>query len=133
MGANGAVDASAHAAYGELGVDAFASAAASVFHAQAGFRAEATASFSDAFTFGWNDPKNFGKPVVVQSNILLDGGFSHSNVYEASSTFPPHDDFVALSLSVSCSSPAAPAAVWRTRDFLGNRFTMKVAISSRVS
>ena len=31
-GANGAVDASAHAAYGELGVDAFASAAASVLH-----------------------------------------------------------------------------------------------------
>jgi hypothetical protein len=107
-GANGAADASAHAAYGELGVDAFASAAASVFHAQAGFRTEATASFSDAFTFGWNDPKNFGKPVVVQSNILLDGGFSHSNVYEASSTFPPHDDFVSsLTISelfVACST-----------------------------
>ena len=99
-GAAGAADASAHAAYGELGVDAFASSAASVFHAGGGFRTEATATFSDAFTFGWNDPKNFGKPVVVQSNILLDGGFTHSNVYEASSTFPPHDDYVS-SLTIS--------------------------------
>ena len=95
VGAAGDAFASAHAAYGELRVDAFASGFASVFHAEVGFTTEATASFSDAFTFGWNDPKNFGKPVVVQSNILLDGGFTHSNVYEASTTFPPHGDYVS--------------------------------------
>jgi hypothetical protein len=107
VGAAGNAFASAHAAYGELGVHAFASGVAEEFHAQAGFTTEATASFSDAFTFGWNDPKNFGKPVVVQSNILLDGGFTHSNVYEASSTFPPNDDYVrSLTISelfIACS------------------------------
>ncbi len=93
-GAAGDAFASAHAAYGELGIDAFASGVASIFHASVGITTEATATFSDAFTYDWSDPKNFGKPVVVQANMLLDGGFTHSNVYEASSKYPPVDDNV---------------------------------------
>jgi hypothetical protein len=99
-GATGDASARVHAGIGALGVEAFASAAASTYTAEAGIQTEASASFSDAFTFGWNDPKNFGKPVIVQSNILLDGGFTHSNVYEFSPTFPTHEDYVS-SLTIS--------------------------------
>lgn len=87
-GASADVFASAHAGIGALGVDAFASATASTYRAEAGPETEADASFSDVVTFGWKNPKNLGKPVVLHATIHLDGGFSHTNTYLFSNTYP---------------------------------------------
>ena len=106
-GAGADVFASAHAGIGALGVDAFASATASTYRAEAGPETEADASFSDVVTFGWRNPKNLGKPVVLHATIHLHGGFSHTNTYLFSSTYPPGQDFVTSmsegQLAVVCS------------------------------
>ena len=106
-GAGADVFASAHAGIGALGVDAFASATASTYRAEAGPETEADASFSDVVTFGWRNPKNLGKPVVLHATIHLNGGFSHTNTYLFSRTYPPGEDFVTSisqgQLAVVCS------------------------------
>jgi hypothetical protein len=106
-GASADVFASAHAGIGALGVDAFASATASTYRDEAGPETEADASFSDVVTFGWKNPKNLGKPVVLHATIHLDGGFSHTNTYLFSRTYPPGQDFVTSisegQLTVVCS------------------------------
>jgi hypothetical protein len=106
-GAGADVFASAHAGIGALGVDAFASATASTYTDEAGPETEADASFSDVVTFGWKDPKKLGKPVVLHATIHLHGGFSHTNTYLFSSTYPPRPDYVTSmsegQLAVVCS------------------------------
>ena len=106
-GAGADVFASAHAGIGALGVDAFASATASTYTAEAGPETEADASFSDVVTFGWKDPKKLGKPVVLHATIHLHGGFSHTNTYLFSRTYPPGQDYVTSisegQLTVVCS------------------------------
>jgi hypothetical protein len=106
-GAGADVFASAHAGIGALGVDAFASATVSTYTAEAGPETEADASFSDVVTFGWKDPKKLGKPVVLRATIHLHGGFSHTNTYLFSRTYPPGQDYVTSisqgQLSVVCS------------------------------
>ena len=106
-GAGADVFASAHAGIGALGVEAFASATASTYRAEAGPETEADASFSDVVTFGWRNPKNLGKPVVLRATIHLHGGFSHTNTYLFSQTYPPGEDYVTSisqgQLTVVCS------------------------------
>jgi hypothetical protein len=99
-GATADAFANAHAAFGSLGVDAFASAVAGIYQAASGVTTEASASFSDTLIYNWKNPKKFGKPVVLRSDILLDGGFSATNIYQHSAFFPPFQDYVS-SLSIS--------------------------------
>ena len=118
-GAGADVFATAHAGIGALGVDAFASATASTYRDEAGPETEADASFSDVVTFGWRNPKNLGKPVVLHATIHLDGGFSHTNTYLFSRTYPPGQDFVT-SISAGQLPWSAASAALPNKGVLGD-------------